>query len=120
MNVDAEILQVHNTQPMNFLIRSADIRQPSDILLDHRSTLYHDNVDVKNFANWVFVESIYKISDKFRSITLFLYVSENVESSYQRSVIWSSPSMAIRASAVYGPVYNADNARFYILNNEEL
>lgn len=106
LNVDAEVLQVHNTQPMNFLIRSAAITQPSDILLDYRSTLYHDNVDVKNYATRVFAEAVYKISDKIRSTTLFSYVSENVERSYQRPVIWSSPTTATRASAVYGPVYN--------------
>jgi len=106
LNVDAELLQVHNTQPMNFLIRSADIQQPSDILLDYRKTLYHDNVDVKNYATRVYAEAVYKLSDRFKSTTLFSYVSEDVERSYQRPVIWMSPSTAVRASAVYGPVYN--------------
>lgn len=106
LNVDAEYLQVHNTQPMNYLIRSADIKQPSDILLDYRKTLYGDNVDVKNAATRVFAEAVYKLSDNFKSSTLFSFVSENVDHSYQRLVIWSSPTIASRASYVYGPVYN--------------
>jgi iron complex outermembrane recepter protein len=106
LNVDAELLQVHNTQPMNFLIRSADIKQPSDILLDYRKTLYHDNVDVKNHATRIYTEAIYKLSNTFKSTTLFSYVSEDVDRSYQRPVIWMSPNTAVRASAVYGPVYN--------------
>ncbi|QEL03420.1 TonB-dependent siderophore receptor [Olivibacter sp. LS-1] len=106
LNVDAELLHVHNTQPMNFLIRSADIQQPSDILLDYRKTLYHDNVDVKNRATRIYAEAVYKLSDNFKSTTLFSYVSEDVERSYQRPVIWMSPRTAVRASAVYGPVYN--------------
>lgn len=106
LNVDAELLQVHNTQPMNYVFRSADIKQPSDLLLDSRKTLFHDNVDVKNYATRVFAEAVYKLSPNFKSTTLFSYVSENVDHSYQRLVIWSSPSMATRASYVYGPVYN--------------
>lgn len=106
LNVDAELLQVHNTQPMNNVFRSADIKQPGDLLMDSRKTLFHDNVDVKNYAARVFAEAVYKLSDNFKSTTLFSFVSENVDHSYQRLVIWSSPSMATRASYVYGPVYN--------------
>lgn len=106
LNVDAELLQVHNTQPMNHVFRSADIKQPGDLLLDYRKTLFHDNVDVKNYATRLFAEAVYKLSDNFKSTTLFSFVSENVDHSYQRLVIWSSPSTATRASYVYGPVYN--------------
>lgn len=106
LNVDAELLQVHNTQPMNYVFRSADIKQPSDLLLDYRKTLFHDNVDVKNYATRVFAEAVYRLSDNFKSTTLFSFVSENVDHSYQRLVIWSSPDTVTRASYVYGPVYN--------------
>jgi len=106
LNVDAELLQVHNTQPMNYVFRSAEIKQPSDLLLDNRKSLFHDNVDVKNYATRVFAEAVYKLSDNFKSTTLFSFVSENVDHSYQRLVIWSSPSNVTRASYVYGPVYN--------------
>lgn len=106
LNLDAELLQVHNTQPMNHVFRSADIKQPADLLLGYRKTLFHDNVDVKNYATRVFAEAVYQLSDSFKSTTLFSFVSENVDHSYQRLVIWGSPSMATRASYVYGPVYN--------------
>lgn len=106
LNVDAELLQVHNTQPMNYVFRSAAIKQPSDLLLDYRKTLFHDNVDVENYATRLFAEGVYKLSDNFKSTTLFSFVSENVDHSYQRLVIWSSPSNVTRASYVYGPVYN--------------
>lgn len=106
IQADAEILQVNNTQPMNSVIRSADIKQPSDIQLDRNTALYHDNVDVKNYATRMFAEVNYQLSENFKSTTLFSYVSENVERSYQRPVMWTSPTTAVRLSSVYGPVYN--------------
>jgi len=106
-NIDAEFLKVNNTQPMNFIIGSAAIKSPEDLRLDYRKTLYHDNADVKNAATRLFAEANYKLSDSFKSTTLFSYVEENVDHSYQRPVIWTSPSVAVRASSVYGPLYNA-------------
>lgn len=106
LNVDAELLNVHNTQPMNFIFQSADIRQPKDLRLGYRESLYHNNVDVKNHATRFFAEGVYALSANWKSTTLFSYISENVDRSYQRPVIWTSPTQATRASAVYGPVYN--------------
>ncbi|REA64331.1 TonB-dependent siderophore receptor [Dyadobacter luteus] len=107
LNVDAEFLKVNNTQPMNFIIGSPLIKSPKDFRLDFRRSLYHDNTDVKNSATRLFAEVIYKLSDNFKSTTLFSYVEENVDHSYQRPVIWASPAVVVRASSVYGPLYNA-------------
>ncbi|MCE7044492.1 TonB-dependent receptor [Dyadobacter sp. CY312] len=106
-NVDAEFLKVNNTQPMNFIIGSPLIKSPTDLQLDYRKTLYHNNADVKNAATRLFAEVNYKLSERFKSTTLFSYVEENVDHSYQRPIIWISPSLAVRASSVYGPLYNA-------------
>lgn len=106
LSFDGELLNVNNTQPMNFIIQSADIKQPKDLLWDYRSNLFHNNVDVKNYAARIYTSAIYKISSDWKSTTLFSYVSENVDHSYQRPVIWRTPGTAIRASSVYGPVYN--------------
>lgn len=103
---DGELLNVNNTQPMNFIIQSSTITQPKDLLWDYRSNLFHNNVDVKNYAARIYSSAVYKISSSWKSTTLFSYVSENVDHSYQRPVIWRSPSTAFRASSVYGPVYN--------------
>lgn len=105
-NFDGELLNVNNTQPTNFIISSADIKQPRDILWDYRTALYHNNVDVKNYATRIYTSANYKISSNWQSTTLFSYSAENVDHSYQRPVIWRSPTTAVRASSVYGPVYN--------------
>lgn len=104
--VDLEYLKANNTQPMNFIINSPDILQPEDIALDYRATLYHENADVKNYSTRFFAQSEYRLSDTFHSTTLFSHVSENVDYSYQRPVIWTSPTTAMRAAGIYGPVYN--------------
>lgn len=106
-HVDAEFLKVNNTQPMNFIVGSPLIKSPEDFRLDFRKSLYHDNADVKNSATRLFAEVNYKLSNRFKSTTLFSFVEENVDHSYQRPVIWTSPSMVVRASSVYGPLYNA-------------
>jgi len=53
-NFDGELLNVNNTQPTNFIISSAAINQPSDILWEYRTALYHNNVDVKNYATRIY------------------------------------------------------------------
>jgi len=106
LNLDAEYLKVHNTQPNNFVIRAEDVFQPKDLQLDYRKSLFHSDADVNNTATRIFTEAVYKISDKFTSTTLFSYVSENVDRSYQRVVLLNSPTEIVRASSIYRDVYN--------------
>jgi iron complex outermembrane receptor protein len=106
LSLDAEYLQVHNTQPNNFIINAQDVLQPKDLKYDYRKSLYYNNADVENNTTRIFAEAGYNISEKFKSTTLFSYVSENVDHSYQRPVIWTSPTEAIRASSIYRDVYN--------------
>lgn len=106
LNLDAEYLKVHNTQPNNFVIRAKDVLQPKDLKLDYRKSLYYSDADVQNSASRIFAEAKYKISDKFQSTTVFSYVSENVDHSYQRVVLVSSPTEVTRAASIYKDVYN--------------
>ncbi|GEM63478.1 TonB-dependent receptor [Sphingobacterium faecium NBRC 15299] len=106
LNLDAEYLKVQNTQPNNFVIRSQDVLQPKDLKLDYRKSLFYSDADVENSASRIFAEAVYKISDKFKSTTVFSYVSENVDHSYQRVVLVSSPTEISRASSIYKDVYN--------------
>lgn len=104
--LDMEYLKVNNTQPMNFIINSPELLRPSDIKLDFRSTLYHENADVKNYSTRLFGQAEYKLSKTFKSTTVFSYVTENVDYSYQRPVVWTDPTSAMRGISIYGPVYN--------------
>lgn len=88
------------------MIRSQDVLQPKDLKLDYRKSLFYSDADVENSASRIFAEAVYKISDKFKSTTVFSYVSENVEHSYQRVVLVSSPTEISRASSIYKDVYN--------------
>ncbi|RZK77628.1 MAG: TonB-dependent receptor, partial [Pedobacter sp.] len=106
LSMDAEYLQVHNTQPNNFVIRAKDVFQPKDVKLDYRKSLFNGDADVKNNTTRIFTEAAYKFSDKFKSTTVFSYVSENVDHSYQRVVLVSSPTEVSRAASIYRDVYN--------------
>jgi len=106
LNLDAEYLKVHNTQPNNSIIRAKDVFQPSDLKMDYRKSLYYSDVDVKNSSTRLFAEAQYQLSDNFTSTTVFSYVSENVDHSYQRLALWSSPTEVSRAASIYKDVYN--------------
>ena len=106
LSLDAEYLQVHNTQPNNFVIRAKDVFQPKDLKMDYRKSLYYSDADVKNSASRIFAEAAYQITDKIKSTTVFSYVSENVDHSYQRLVLWHSPTEISRAASIYKDVYN--------------
>jgi len=107
LNFDAELLKFNNTQPLNHIVYpAANFKSAADIPLPYRSTLYHDDADAKGYTTKFFAVADYRLSDKWTSKTLFSFTGENVDYSYQRPVLWMSPTVATRAFSVYGPLYN--------------
>ena len=104
-NFDAELLQFNNTQPLNH-ITGTNFSSPKELPLAYRATLYHDNADAKGHTSKFFAVADYKLSDNWKSKTLFSFTGENVDHSYQRPVVWRSPTTVARAFSVYGPLYN--------------
>ena len=104
-NFDAELLQFNNTQPLNH-ITGTNFSSPKELPLAYRATLYHDNADAKGHTSKFFAVADYKLSDNWKSKTLFSFMGENVDHSYQRPVVWRSPTTVARAFSVYGPLYN--------------
>lgn len=106
-NFDAELLNFNNTQPLNNIVYpAANFKSAKDIPLPYRSTLYHDDADAKGHTTKFFAVADYKLSDNWKSKTLFSFTGENVDHSYQRPVLWRSPTVVTRAFSVYGPLYN--------------
>ena len=104
-NFDAELLQFNNTQPLNH-ITGTNFSSPKELPLAYRATLYQDNADAKGHTSKFFAVADYKLSDNWKSKTLFSFMGENVDHSYQRPVVWRSPTTVARAFSVYGPLYN--------------
>lgn len=104
-NVDAELYNVKNTKPLYPGATAASgITNPEDVKLDYKKSLAHEDVDAKSSSSKAFVQAEYQIADHWKSTTLFSYVSENVEFSYQLLPTWTSPTTVTLRATVFGPI----------------
>jgi iron complex outermembrane receptor protein len=104
-NIDAELYNAKSTKPLYPAVTTASgVTNPGDIKLDYKKSLVLDDADAKSTSSKAFVQSEYQISDNWKSTTLFSYVSENVEYSYQILPTWTSPTTATIRATVFGPI----------------
>lgn len=104
-NIDAELYNAKSTKPLYpGASATSGITNPEDIKLDYKKSLVHDDADAKSTASKAFVQSEYQISENWKSTTLFSYVSENVEYSYQILPTWTSPTTVTVRATVFGPI----------------
>lgn len=104
-NIDAEFFNVNNTKPLYPTVAATSgITNPGDIKLNYKKALVHDDADAKSSSSKAFVQGEYQISDRWKSTTLFSYVSENVEYSYQALPTWTSPTTVTIRATVFGPI----------------
>jgi len=104
-NIDAELFNVNNTRPLYPAVTAASgITNPSQIKLDYKKSLVHDDADAKTSSAKAFVQAEYQISERWKSTTLFSYVNEDVEYSYQVLPTWTSPTTATIRATLFGPI----------------
>ncbi|MNQ04541.1 Ferric-pseudobactin BN7/BN8 receptor precursor [compost metagenome] len=104
-NIDAELFKVNNTKPLFPTVTTASgITNPGDIKLDYKKSLVHDDADAKSSSSKAFVQAEYEISDHWKSTTLFSYVNEDLDYSYQVLPTWTSPTTATIRATVFGPI----------------
>ncbi|EJL61431.1 TonB-dependent receptor [Flavobacterium sp. CF136] len=104
-NVDAELYNVKSTKPLYPTVAATSgITNPGDIKLDYKKSLVHDDAEAKSSASKAFVQGEYQIADNWKSTTLFSYVSENIDYSYQVLPTWTSPTTATIRATVFGPI----------------
>jgi len=104
-NIDAELINSNNTRrTYNTYTATSGITNPGALKLDYKKTLFHDDNDAKTSGNKFFAQAEYEISENWKSTTLFSYVGENVERSYQTYAVWSSPTQATRRVGNWGPI----------------
>ncbi|MBF4473181.1 TonB-dependent receptor [Flavobacterium sp. HJJ] len=104
-NVDAELYNVKSTKPLYpSAVAASGITNPEDVKLDYKKSLVHEDADAKSSASKAFVQAEYQIADHWKSTTLFSYVSENVEYSYQVLPTWTSPTVVTARATVFGPI----------------
>ncbi len=105
--LDAELFNANSTR-----IRydrydvTSGITNPKDIQLDYRTSLFHDDANAKTSSSKIFLQAEYQLSNHWKSTTLFSFVGEDVDYSYQYYATWISPTEATRTMGVWGPIYN--------------
>ena len=106
-NIDAELYNVNNTRrTYNTYPIASGLTNPSELKIDYKKSMFHDDNDAKTSATKVFAQAEYEISENWKSTTLFSFVGEDVERSYQSYAVWSSPTQVARRVGLWGPIYN--------------
>nr|WP_294787734.1 TonB-dependent receptor [uncultured Flavobacterium sp.] len=106
-NFDAELYNVNNTRrTYNTYAATSGITNPNDLKIDYRKSMFHDDVDAKTTATKFFAQAEYEIDENWKSTTVFSFVGEDVERSYQSYAVWSSPTQVSRRVGLWGPIYN--------------
>ena len=106
-NIDAELFNVNNTRrTYNTYTATSGITNPTDLKIDYKKSMFHDDNDAKTSATKIFAQAEYEISENWKSTTVFSFVDENVERSYQSYAVWSSPTQVARRVGLWGPVFN--------------
>jgi iron complex outermembrane receptor protein len=104
-NIDAELFNVKSTKPLYPSVSATSgVTNPSDIKLDYKKSLVHDDADAKSSASKFFTQAEYQLSDNWKSTTLFSYVGEDVEYSYQVLPTWTSPTQVSNRATLFGPI----------------
>lgn len=106
-NIDAELFNVNNTRrTYNTYTAASGITNPTELKINYKKSMFHDDNDAKTSATKVFAQAEYEISENWKSTTVFSFVDENVERSYQSYAVWSSPTQVARRVGLWGPVFN--------------
>lgn len=106
-NIDAELFNVNNTRrTYNTYTAASGITNPTELKIDYKKSMFHDDNDAKTSATKIFAQAEYEISENWKSTTVFSFVDENVERSYQSYAVWSSPTQVARRVGLWGPVFN--------------
>jgi len=105
--IDAEFLSANNTRrTYNRYDPASGITNPNDLKIGYRKSLFYEDNDAKTSANKFFAQAEYQISENWKSTTLFSFMGENVDRSYQTYLLWSSPTTASRRVGNWGPIYD--------------
>lgn len=106
LSVDGEIFNTNNTRPTYGRSYAAVITNPTDIKLDYKTSLFDDELDAKTSSGKVFVQAEYKLSENWKSTTLYSFINEKVDHSYQYYTSWKSPTEVVRMVSRFGPIFN--------------
>lgn len=102
---DAELFNTTNTR-RTYNTYASGLTNPTELKIDYRTSMFHDDNNAKTSASKFFAQAEYEISDNWKSTTLFSFVAEDVDYSYQTYAFWSSPTAVRRQVGMWGPISN--------------
>ncbi|GGF36812.1 TonB-dependent receptor [Echinicola rosea] len=106
--LDAELFDAKSTRTLYSRYgANSGITGPDELLIDYNKALFHEDANAATSSLKIFTQAQYKISENWTSTTLFSYVEEDVDHSYQYYATWLSPSLAARNIGNWGPIYNS-------------
>lgn len=106
-NFDAELFSANTTRrTYNTYTATSGVMTPADLKLDYRTSMFHDDNTGKTSATKIFAQAAYEISSNWKSTTLFSFVGEDVEYSYQTYATWVLPNRVKREVGMWGPISN--------------
>lgn len=104
---DAELFNAHGTRrTYNTYAATSGLLTPADVKLDYRTSMFHDDINGKTTASKFYAQAEYEISNNWKSTTLFSFVGEDVDYSYQSYANWTSPTQVTRQVGMWGPISN--------------
>ncbi len=104
---DAELFNAKGTRrTYNTYAAASGLRTPAELQLDYTTSMFHDDNNGKTSASKFFAQAEYDISYNWKSTTLFSFVGEDVDYSYQSYANWLSPTRAVRQVGMWGPISN--------------
>lgn len=105
--LDTELLNVNSTRNLyNRYAPESGITSPEDLKLDYNKALFHNDADAQTASTKIFAEAKYQLAENWTSSTLFSFVGEDVDHSYQYYATWLSPTVAQRESGNWNSIYN--------------
>jgi iron complex outermembrane receptor protein len=105
--LDTELLNVNSTRNLyNRYAPESGITSPEDLKLDYDKALFHNDADAQTSSTKIFAEAKYQLAENWTSSTLFSFVGEDVDHSYQYYATWLSPTIAQRESGNWNSIYN--------------
>ncbi|WP_200976384.1 TonB-dependent receptor [Echinicola sp. 20G] len=106
--LDAELFNAKSTRTLySRYDANSGITGPEELLIDYRKALFHEDANAATSSLKLFTQAQYQLSENWISTTLFSFVEEDVDQSYQYYATWLSPSLAARNIGNWGPIYTS-------------
>ncbi|MFD2034996.1 TonB-dependent siderophore receptor [Belliella marina] len=106
ITLDMEYFNAISTRPQySRYTPNSGITSPKQLQIDYQKALFHEDADSQTDATKLFAQAKYQLNNNWTSTTLFSFLNEDVNHSYQAQPTWISPTEVARSVGMWGPIY---------------